>query len=174
MTKTAILKRLRCLKRSLCSQDSLTPRLEAGTAAKEERDEGGNCHQVPPSKTPRRVKCGKCPACIASDCGNCRACQDKPKFGGPNKIKQACYQRKCQVLLLPLTQLSVCFMQKVRDVITHRREHLFRSSHYLPPRLCLTVKGFLSWNGTFQGPSTSLSPLLLKVSSERKPSVVLH
>jgi len=77
-------------------KDSLTPRLEAGTAAKEEKDEGGNCHQGPPSKTRRRVKCGKCPACIASDCGNCRACQDKPKFGGPNKIKQACYQRKCQ------------------------------------------------------------------------------
>merc|ERR1712037_573939 len=30
------------------------------------------------------------------DCGNCRSCRDKPKFGGRGVLKQACQQRACQ------------------------------------------------------------------------------
>ena len=105
MTKSCNPKKTALFKKSLCSQDSLTPRParpEAGKGwqkgqAKAENDEDGNRHQVPPSKPRRKVKCGKCPACKASDCGNCRACKDKTKFGGPNKLKQGCYEKKCPV-----------------------------------------------------------------------------
>ena len=30
----------------------------------------------------------------SSDCGQCKYCIDKPKFGGPGKKKQCC-ERKC-------------------------------------------------------------------------------
>ena len=86
----------------------MTSKLQARTMA---RDEDGNRHQGP-SKPRRRMKCGMCPACIASDCGKCRACQDMPKFGVPNRMKQGCFHRKCQVW----TQaqfFSGFFMQKV-------------------------------------------------------------
>ena len=36
-----------------------------------------------------------CGPCKAPDCGECIYCLDKPKFGGPNKKKNACLERKC-------------------------------------------------------------------------------
>ncbi|KAG8470330.1 hypothetical protein KFE25_008751 [Diacronema lutheri] len=42
---------------------------------------------------PRR--CGRCLGCQAIDCGSCKACIDKKKFGGANVKKQACEQRRC-------------------------------------------------------------------------------
>merc|ERR1712106_863974 len=40
-------------------------------------------------------RCGKCPGCVNEDCGECKNCLDKPKFGGRNIKKQACEQRDC-------------------------------------------------------------------------------
>ena len=40
--------------------------------------------------------CGACKSCRrADDCGHCKACLDKPKFGGGNKLKQRCEKRRC-------------------------------------------------------------------------------
>ena len=40
--------------------------------------------------------CGACQGCqTKSDCGQCKMCLDKPKFGGPGKRKQKCELRKC-------------------------------------------------------------------------------
>lgn len=39
--------------------------------------------------------CGTCPSCLRDDCGICRYCKDKPKFGGPGKKKQRCALRIC-------------------------------------------------------------------------------
>ena len=47
-------------------------------------------------KTEIRFRCDKCEACVRPSCGKCDACKDMPKFGGTNKIKQACQLRKCQ------------------------------------------------------------------------------
>ncbi|KAL3885750.1 hypothetical protein ACJMK2_025792 [Sinanodonta woodiana] len=44
----------------------------------------------------RKVRCKVCKGCIALDCGTCRHCQDKPKFGGPGLLKQACVERRCE------------------------------------------------------------------------------
>ena len=37
----------------------------------------------------------RCEACKNAECGKCRYCVDKPKFGGPNKLKKGCVQRRC-------------------------------------------------------------------------------
>ena len=45
---------------------------------------------------PKTIKCGKCAGCrIERDCGRCKNCQDKPKFGGPGRRKQSCVTRRC-------------------------------------------------------------------------------
>ena len=48
----------------------------------------------------RRRGCGLCSGCQASDCGKCRMCKDKVKFGGPGIKKQRCLYRKCRHLMV--------------------------------------------------------------------------
>ena len=41
-----------------------------------------------------RVFCGECSGCLKNDdCGRCRYCQDKTKFGGQNRLRQKCLHR---------------------------------------------------------------------------------
>jgi len=47
----------------------------------------------------RAVICGICTNCKRDDCGTCKACIDKPKFGGPNKMKQKCYRKICHHMM---------------------------------------------------------------------------
>lgn len=58
--------------------------------------------QVAPPTVPRRVRrprsvrCGACTACASlSDCGWCKECLDKPRFGGQGVRKRACEFRMC-------------------------------------------------------------------------------
>jgi len=45
-----------------------------------------------------RVFCGDCPGCLKNDdCGQCRYCRDKTKFGGQNRLRQKCLLRRCQM-----------------------------------------------------------------------------
>jgi len=44
---------------------------------------------------PRTNRCGACDACRAPDCGHCKECLDKPKFGGSGIRKKACISRVC-------------------------------------------------------------------------------
>ena len=37
-----------------------------------------------------RHHCGSCDACMVDDCGECRSCLDKPRFGGPFVRKSKC------------------------------------------------------------------------------------
>ena len=32
---------------------------------------------------------------MVEDCGQCRFCRDKAKFGGPNRLKQVCVYKRC-------------------------------------------------------------------------------
>uniref|UniRef100_A0A8C2WB37 CXXC-type zinc finger protein 1 n=1 Tax=Cyclopterus lumpus TaxID=8103 RepID=A0A8C2WB37_CYCLU len=42
--------------------------------------------------------CGECDACLRTeDCALCDFCKDMKKFGGPNKIRQKCRMRQCEV-----------------------------------------------------------------------------
>lgn len=43
-----------------------------------------------------RVFCGDCAGCLKNDdCGTCRYCRDKTKFGGQNRLRQKCLHRRC-------------------------------------------------------------------------------
>jgi hypothetical protein len=45
-----------------------------------------------------RVFCGECAGCLKNDdCGKCRYCKDKTKFGGQNRLRQKCLHRRCQL-----------------------------------------------------------------------------
>lgn len=41
------------------------------------------------------LKSCKCDGCIRPDCGKCKMCLDKPKYGGQGKKKQRCLKRQC-------------------------------------------------------------------------------
>ena len=43
----------------------------------------------------RSRRCGECDGCLTPACGECSACLDRPKFGGPGRLKQACKRRHC-------------------------------------------------------------------------------
>jgi len=47
-------------------------------------------------KRPRTVRCLKCPECVRDDCGDCKNCVDKPKFGGLGQRKQGCVKKVCR------------------------------------------------------------------------------
>jgi|EP00900_Chrysochromulina_parva_P027065 hypothetical protein len=52
---------------------------------------------APNNKRLRSARCGVCPGCNSGDCGECKNCLDKPRFGGPGCRKQACLQRTCSM-----------------------------------------------------------------------------
>ncbi|MDA7839034.1 CXXC-type zinc finger protein, partial [bacterium] len=45
-------------------------------------------------------RCGACAACTREDCGKCKHCTDKTKFGGLNKIRKPCVERTCLIMSL--------------------------------------------------------------------------
>ena len=47
----------------------------------------------------KRKRCGSCEGCTRPDCGICKCCMDKPRFGGLGKRKQCCELKKCRLLL---------------------------------------------------------------------------
>lgn len=48
-----------------------------------------------PSSGKRRNRCGECGPCTRPNCGQCRACRNMPRFGGPGTLKIPCLLRKC-------------------------------------------------------------------------------
>lgn len=53
-----------------------------------------------------RRRCGVCDNCKQADCGLCMYCRDKPRFGGPGRLKQSCLKRKCIRLSSSSKQLT--------------------------------------------------------------------
>jgi len=43
------------------------------------------------------MPCNSCAACMMQDCGECKFCLDKRKFGGPGKLKKRCELRTCAI-----------------------------------------------------------------------------
>lgn len=44
-------------------------------------------------KKRRKFRCNLCNSCRVKDCRKCAACRDMKKYGGPQRLKQACSQR---------------------------------------------------------------------------------
>ena len=64
----------------------------------------------------RFVRCRKCVGCLRPDCGKCRNCLDKPKFGGINTIRQACSERVCVLRLMGTDEVCACVFVCVRGL----------------------------------------------------------
>ena len=43
----------------------------------------------------KAMPCRQCEACLREDCGHCKACLDKRKFGGPGKMNKRCRLKQC-------------------------------------------------------------------------------
>ena len=71
---------------SLCS---LNPAFAALTRLRAERAELTQPRM-------RSVRCGTCDGCKRDDCGECRNCVDKPKFGGSGQRKSGCVHKLCR------------------------------------------------------------------------------
>jgi len=70
------------------------------------------------SSSSRKRKCGCCVGCRRQNCGECKFCKDKAKFGGPNKLRQACKYKKCMQLKKPIAksaQLSAAKQRKIAE-----------------------------------------------------------
>ena len=50
----------------------------------------------PHSRFLRTTRCGECPRCVEKECGHCSSCLDMSKYGGQQRVKQACIDRQCQ------------------------------------------------------------------------------
>uniref|UniRef100_A0A3Q3FF57 CXXC finger protein 1 n=1 Tax=Labrus bergylta TaxID=56723 RepID=A0A3Q3FF57_9LABR len=80
---------------------------EKESEAEREDKHDGDGSSTPQPRTDRRrgsqIKrsarmCGECDACLRTeDCAQCDFCKDMKKFGGPNKIRQKCRLRQCEV-----------------------------------------------------------------------------
>ena len=67
----------------------------------------------------RKTRCFKCSGCLAEDCGICKYCVDKPKYGGKGVLKQSCLKRKCSEI-----------QHQVNDGM----------NHYLLKKWCIDIK----------------------------------
>jgi len=47
-----------------------------------------------PKKT-RRLRCGTCDGCLATNCGKCKFCLDMTQFGGKSTLRRPCISRIC-------------------------------------------------------------------------------
>uniref|UniRef100_A0A671KWM5 CXXC-type zinc finger protein 1 n=1 Tax=Sinocyclocheilus anshuiensis TaxID=1608454 RepID=A0A671KWM5_9TELE len=71
--------------------------------------------------------CGECEPCMRTeDCGLCDFCKDMKKFGGPNKIRQKCRLRQCEVRAR-VTHL---------DILNKPRKHKPKQKHRDRVRHC--------------------------------------
>uniref|UniRef100_A0A8D0A9C6 CXXC-type zinc finger protein 1 n=1 Tax=Sander lucioperca TaxID=283035 RepID=A0A8D0A9C6_SANLU len=58
--------------------------------------------------------CGECEPCRRTeDCAQCDFCKDMKKFGGPNKIRQKCRFRQCEVRARVSHFMSILFSNKI-------------------------------------------------------------
>ena len=57
-------------------------------------DESGD-NASKPAKKSRKYCCGECEGFKRANCDTCPSCLDKPKNGGPNKLRQKCSTRAC-------------------------------------------------------------------------------
>uniref|UniRef100_A0A8C7WV07 CXXC-type zinc finger protein 1 n=1 Tax=Oryzias sinensis TaxID=183150 RepID=A0A8C7WV07_9TELE len=98
--------------------------LEPNKSSKSQRDGSFVPQQKIDKRRGSQIKrsarmCGECDACLRTeDCTQCDFCKDMKKFGGPNKIRQKCRLRQCEVrarkMLRVKDEESVCSISRGR------------------------------------------------------------
>ncbi|XP_072705202.1 F-box/LRR-repeat protein 19 [Ciconia boyciana] len=76
----------------------------------------------------RRTRCGRCRACLRSECGECHFCRDMKKFGGPGRMKQSCLLRQCTAPVLPHTAVCLACGEAGREEAAEGPEEKFELS----------------------------------------------
>jgi hypothetical protein len=61
-----------------------------------EKETTKNTSQAP-KQIRKKGRCGDCLKCSRPNCGTSKFCKYMNQFGGPNKLKQACIERKCKI-----------------------------------------------------------------------------
>ena len=68
----------------------------------------------------RSKRCNQCSACLREDCGKCKFCKDKPKFGGKGVKKQKCVKRRCMnsnsISQKPALKLAIHSTNQLADI----------------------------------------------------------
>ena len=86
----------------------------------------------------KRKRCQQCCGCQAQDCGECKQCLDKPKYGGKGTKKQCCVKRRCiqmitPIRIIPTESSSLKTGKDDSDIIRHAHAPFldnFLSSHW--------------------------------------------
>ena len=61
-------------------------------------NDGQKHQQSSNGRSNKKKRCRQCQECRMPDCGTCKFCRDKKKFGGPGKLKKSCVKRHCTML----------------------------------------------------------------------------
>ena len=68
----------------------------------------------------RSRRCNQCLACLREDCGKCKFCKDKPKFGGKGVKKQCCIKQRCMnskgISEKPVLKLATYATNQLTDI----------------------------------------------------------
>ncbi|NP_001085408.1 CXXC finger protein 1 S homeolog [Xenopus laevis] len=87
------------------------------TTKNEKKKSSTSSNKVPRQQVKRSARmCGECESCSRTeDCGQCDFCRDMKKFGGPNKIRQKCRLRQCQVRARKMLRVKDDDLSMYRD-----------------------------------------------------------
>lgn len=73
----------------------------------------------------RRSKgCGLCDGCKRPNCDKCRFCMDKPKNGGPNRLKKRCVLRVCTNMVV---SPPFCYADSILTIVLSLFLHAARA-----------------------------------------------
>ncbi|KAH9509220.1 hypothetical protein Btru_046482 [Bulinus truncatus] len=79
----------------------------------------------------RKIRCRQCKGCRTPECGVCVFCRDKPKFGGPGRIKKCCIHSVCLAPKIPRKAVAA-FIEPKSPAKTNRRDDDDNSGDYRP------------------------------------------
>lgn len=65
----------------------------------------------------KRMRCGTCDNCLSTECGKCKYCLDKPKFGGTGRLRQSCIYKKCKIMQSKGLFISIIFFLEYMYVL---------------------------------------------------------
>ena len=120
-------------------------------------------------------QCGCCDACMVDDCGECKHCLDKPRFGGEGKSKKKCLNRPVCTVRGSSTKASKTTPTTQRG--TSKSVASASKSEYKPPdvRVGMEVMKYFAdedggskryFQGSLKRPPTPSSPYYLIVYSD--------